>query len=96
MEKLKTRKTASLIDTKGMTPQKKKQKSIIKHSLVPLTNKQGIINPKRQPVFREKVEKNQGKSGSKDQKERKTASTLTRTFFEQKITTVQIDFCNNR
>ena len=34
-------------------------------------------------------------SGSQDQKERKTASTVT-IFFEQKITTAQIRFCNYR
>ena len=32
-------------------------------------------------------------SGSQDQKERKTASTVT-IFFKQKITTAQIRFCN--
>ena len=35
-------------------------------------------------------------SGSQDQKERKTASTVTKNFFEQKITTAQIRFCNYR
>ena len=36
-------------------------------------------------------------SGSQDQKERKTASTVTTIFFfKQKITTAQIRFCNYR
>ena len=35
-------------------------------------------------------------SGSQDQKERKTASTVTTIFFEQNITTAQIRFCNHR
>ena len=35
-------------------------------------------------------------SGSQDQKERKTASTVTTIFFQQKITTAQIRFCNYR
>ena len=34
-------------------------------------------------------------TGSQDQKERKTASTVTTTFFGQKITTAQIRFCND-
>ena len=34
-------------------------------------------------------------SGSQDQKERKTAKTVT-FFFKQKITTAQIRFCNYR
>ena len=38
--------------------------------------------------------KTQGMSGSQDQKERKTASTVT-TFFGQKTTTAQIRFCND-
>ena len=40
--------------------------------------------------------KTQVMSGSKDQKERKTASTVTTFFFGQKITTAQIRFSNNR
>ena len=35
-------------------------------------------------------------SDSQDQKERKTASTVTTIFFEQKITTAQIRFCKYR
>ena len=35
-------------------------------------------------------------SGSQDQKERKTASTVTTIFFEQKLTTAQTRFCNYR
>ena len=35
-------------------------------------------------------------SGSQDQKERKTASTKTTIFFEQKITKAQFRFCNYR
>ena len=35
-------------------------------------------------------------SVSQDQKERKTASTVTIFFFEQKITTAQIRFCKYR
>ena len=35
-------------------------------------------------------------SGSQDQKERKTASTVTTIFFQQKITTAQNRFCNYR
>ena len=35
-------------------------------------------------------------SGSQDQKERKTASTVTTIFFIQKITTAQIRFYNYR
>ena len=35
-------------------------------------------------------------SGSQDQKERKTASTVATIFFIQKITTAQIHFCNYR
>ena len=34
-------------------------------------------------------------SASQDQKERKTASTVTTTFFGQKTTTAQIRFCND-
>ena len=43
-----------------------------------------------------KLVKTQIMSGSQDQKERKTASTVTTFFFEQKITTAQIRFCNCR
>ena len=35
-------------------------------------------------------------SGSQDQKERKTASTVTTICLEQKITSAQIRFCNDR
>ena len=40
--------------------------------------------------------KTQGMSVSQDQKEKKTASTVTTTFFGQKIPTAQIRFCNDR
>ena len=40
--------------------------------------------------------KTQVMPGGHYQKERKTASTVTTTFFEQKITTAQIRFCNDR
>ena len=40
--------------------------------------------------------KTQGMSGSQDQEERKTASTVTTSFFGQKITTARIRFCNDR
>ena len=43
-----------------------------------------------------KFVKTQIMSGSQDQKERKTASNVTTFFFEQKITTAQIRFCNYR
>ena len=39
--------------------------------------------------------KTQGMSGSQDQKDRKTASTVTTSFFGQKITAAQIRFCND-
>ena len=39
--------------------------------------------------------KTRGMSCSQDQKERKTASTVT-SFFEQKITTAQVRFSNDR
>ena len=40
--------------------------------------------------------KTQGRSGSQDQKERKTASTVTIIFFGQEITTANIRFCIER
>ena len=40
--------------------------------------------------------KTQGMSGSQDQKERKTASIVTTTFFGQQIATAQFRFCNDR
>ena len=42
-----------------------------------------------------KFVKTQVMSGSQNQKERKTASTVTTTFFGQKTTTAQILFCND-
>ena len=72
----------------------KKMKSIIKPSQVPLTNYKGITKPKKAPLpF--KFVKTHLMSGSQDQKEKKTASNVT-FFFEQKITTAQISFCNYR
>ena len=83
MEKLVTRKTASLLDTsKAMIPQKKKLKSKSKHSQVLLTSKQYIIDHKKSALSF-KFMKTQVMSGSKDQKERKTANTVT-TFFSDK------------
>ena len=76
-------------------PRKKKVKSKIKPSQVPLTSYKGITKPKKAPLpF--KLVKTQIMSGSQDQKERKTASTVTKNFFEQKITTAQIRFCKYR
>ena len=70
-------------------------KSIIKPSQVPLTSYKGITKPKKAPLpF--KFVKTQIMSGSQDQKEKKTASTVTTIFFEQKIPTAQIRFCNYR
>ena len=71
-------------------------KSIIKPSQVPLTSYKGITKPKKAPLpF--KFVKIQIMSGSQHQKERrKTASNVTTIFFEQKITTAQIRFCNYR
>ena len=65
---------------------KKKVKSIIKLSQVPLTSYKGITKPKKAPLSF-KFLKIQIMSGSQDQKERKTASTVTTIFFKQKITT---------
>ena len=73
----------------------KKVKSTIKHSQVPLTSYKGITKPKKAPLSFKFV-KTQIMSGSQDQKERKTASTVTTIFFKQKITTAQIRFCNYR
>ena len=42
------------------------------------------------------LSKTQVMSGSQDQKQRKTVSAVTTTFFGQKITTAQICFCNDR
>ena len=75
-----------------MIPEKK-VKSKIKHSQVPLTSYKGITKPKKAPLSFKFV-KTQIMSGSQDQKERKTASTVTTIFFKQKITTAQIRFCN--
>ena len=82
MEKLVTRKTASLIDTKKDMIPGKKVKSINKPSQVPLTNYKGITKPKKVPLSFKFV-KTQIMSGSQDQKERKTASNVT-TFFSNK------------
>ena len=67
-----------------MIPQKKNMKSKTKHSQVPLTSKQCIINPEKAAVSF-KFMKTQVMSGTQDQKERKTASTVTKTFFGQKM-----------
>ena len=75
-----------------MTPQKK-LKSFFKHSQVPITSKGMQYQPKK-AALSFKFVKTQGVSGSQDQKERKTASTVT-TFFGQKTTTAQIRFCND-
>ena len=73
----------------------KKTETQNKHSDVPLTSKQGMINSKKAALIF-KIMKNQVMSGSQDQKEKKTASTLTTNFFGQKITKAQIRFCNDR
>ena len=62
---------------------KKKVKSIIKLSQVPLTSYKGITKPKKAPLSF-KILKIQIMSGSQDQKERKTASTVTTIFFQSK------------
>ena len=62
---------------------KKTVKSIIKHSQVPLTSYKGITKPKKAPLSFKFV-RTQIMSGSQDQKERKTASTVTTIFFKQK------------
>ena len=62
---------------------KKKFKSITKHSQVPLTSYKGITKPKKAPLSFKFV-KTQIMSGSQDQKERKTASTVTTIFFQTK------------
>ena len=61
-----------------MIPEKK-VKSIIKHSQVPLSSYKGITKPKKAPLSF-KFLKIQIMSGSQDQKERKTASTVTTIF----------------
>ena len=66
-----------------MIPEKKTVKSIIKHSQVPLTSYKGITKPKKAPLSFKFV-KTQIMSGSQDQKERKTASTVTTVFFQTK------------
>ena len=64
-----------------MIPVRKKVKSIIRPSQVPLTSYKGIAKPKKaQLPF--KFVKTQIMSGSQDQKERKTASNVT--FFSNK------------
>ena len=57
--------------------------------------KKGIKNTQK-AVLSFKFVKTQIMSGSQDQKERKTASTVTTIFLEQKITSAQIRFCNDR
>ena len=74
---------------------KKNVKSKIKPSQVPLTSYKGLTKPKKAPLSFKFV-KTQIMSGSQDQKERKTASTVTTIFLEQKITSAQICFCNDR
>ena len=61
---------------------KKKVKSKIKPSQVPLTSYKGITKPKKAPLSFKFV-KTEIMSGSQDQKERKTASNVT-TFFSNK------------
>ena len=74
---------------------KKKMKSINKPSQVPLTSYKGITKPKKAPLpF--KFVKTQIMSGSQGQKERKNASNVTTFFFDKKLTTAQIRFCNYR
>ena len=70
-------------------------RSIIRPSQVPLTSYKGITKPKKAPLSFKFV-KTQLMSGSQDQKERKTASTVTTIFFEQKNTTAQLRFCKYR
>ena len=65
-----------------MIPEKK-VKSITKHSQVPLTSYKGITKPKKAPLSFKFV-KTQIMSGMQDQKERKTASTVTTIFFQTK------------
>ena len=65
-----------------MIPQKK-LKSKYKHSQVPITSKQCIMNPKKAELSFKFI-KTQGMSGSPDQKERKTASTVTTIFSDKK------------
>ena len=62
---------------------RKKVKSIIKPSQVPLTSYKGFTKPKKAPLSFKFV-KTQIMSGSQDQKERKTASTVATIFFEKK------------
>ena len=73
----------------------KKVKTTIRPSQVPLTSYKGFIKTKK-AALAFKFVKNQIMSGSQDQKEKKTASTVTTIFFEQTITTAQIRFCNYR
>ena len=72
----------------------KNLKSKTKHSQVPLTSKKSIIDPEKAALFL-KLMKTQGVSESQDQKERKTASTVT-TNFRTKITSAQVRFSNDR
>ena len=64
-----------------MIPVRKKVKSIIKPSQVPLKSYKGIAKPKKARLSFKFV-KTQIMSGSQDQKERKTASNVT--FFSNK------------
>ena len=66
-----------------MIPETKKVKSIIKLSQVPLTSYKGITKPKKAPLSF-KFLKIQIMSGSQDQKEGKTGSTVTTIFFRTK------------
>ena len=94
VEKLVTRKTASLTHKKTWFHWKK-LKSKIKDYQVTSTNEKGIVNIKKAALSFNFI-KTQVMSGSQDQKERKTASTVTTIFFGQKVTTAQICFCNDR
>ena len=73
----------------------KKLKPKNKHSHVPISSKQYLINHKK-ATLSFKFMKTQVMSGSQDQKQRKTVSAVMTTFFGQKITTAQICFCNDR
>ena len=70
-------------------------KTNIKHSQVTSTSKKMHYQlQKGSSVFQ--IYENKECLVVKTKKERKTASTVTTTFFGQKITTAQIRFCNDR
>ena len=78
-----------------MIPEKKKLNQKLSTPRYYSQVKKGIKNTKK-AVLSFKFVKTQIMSGSQDQKERKTASTVTTIFLEQKITSAQIRFCNDR